>query len=282
MITFLPISILLCHAHRGLKGLSFAYRWREKTTRVIQVDGTFSSRLSPSPQAWSTCEPCSSAPQTFPQRSAACQAEQASYQLACSVDKSPPACRYREGWIRTFPFSCLPSGSERHIAFCLEGEAAPVQLWNMKEKRRKASRAGGRKNEKEMRDEEDLLHHLICPGTELSDLQRCCEISFKLLKSQGIVTFSGKFILQHCLVYCEGLLAFKHRRLPCLARLCLLLHRERVGWRAESWSLLFLGGRGWFLQHRKQKESSRSSEHVAVSMADCSSVSHCCLAQRFP
>lgn len=51
MITFLLIFILFCRAHRGQKGLSFAYRWREKNPCVIRVDGTFSSRLSPSPQA---------------------------------------------------------------------------------------------------------------------------------------------------------------------------------------------------------------------------------------
>lgn len=51
MIAFLLIFILLRRAHRGQKGLSFAYRWREKNPRVIRVDGTFSSRLSPSPQA---------------------------------------------------------------------------------------------------------------------------------------------------------------------------------------------------------------------------------------
>lgn len=56
-----------------------------------------------------------------------------------------------------------------------------------------------------MRDGEGLLHHLVCPGTELSVIfKSCCQISFKCVKQQYLVTFFDMFILQHCLVYCEG------------------------------------------------------------------------------
>lgn len=95
-------------------------------------------------QAWPVPEPpCSSALPALAQ-SWSRQDAQASYQPPFSAGKSPLACRYEEGQIRTLHFSSLPS--KDILVFCFEHKADPVQLWNAKGIRRKASRVGGKQN----------------------------------------------------------------------------------------------------------------------------------------
>lgn len=150
---------------------------RERKKSVIQVDCTFPSRLSPSPQAWPMHKPRFSAFQTLPRRPAACQYMQASYQLAFSADKSSQPCRYDRRWIRTFSFSSLPSRSEDTFAFCLESEADPVQLWNGKEKRRKEE---SRMRRKWMMAKACCIITSVLAHSYLI-FKGCCKISFKCL-----------------------------------------------------------------------------------------------------